>query len=122
TDLCRCSRFADLLTGFGRSKARQFGGALPAASLLANQVPWHRHAGTLTMKKSLAQVSCVTEGIAAGLRPHRQTVGLGFHRDLLDAAGRGIENVNFIVVSSGEPKLFAVDADVSHVRAAATGN
>jgi hypothetical protein len=47
-------------------------------------------------------------------------VGFGFHGDFFDAALGGVKDVNFVVVTAGEPELLAVDADVAHVGATAS--
>src|SRR6266480_5497524 len=69
-----------------------------------------------------AQISRVTERVASRLRPDGETVGLGFHSNTFDGSVRRVDDINGVVVAAGEPKLFAVDADIAHIRAAAAGN
>src|SRR5262245_2166333 len=69
-----------------------------------------------------AQVAGMPEGIAAGLRPHCETVGLFLHRNTFHRASGGIDDVNRIVVATRQPKNFSIDADIAHIRTTATGN
>src|SRR5882724_7874962 len=71
---------------------------------------------------SLAHISGVAEGVPAGLRPDREAMGLFPDGDLGHLAGRGVEDVDDVVIASGEPELLAVGADIAHVRAPAPGN
>ena len=64
----------------------------------------------------------MTERVAARLRPDCETVRLLPHGNLRHLSGRGIEDVDDVVITSGEPELLAIGADVAHVRASATGN
>src|SRR5690348_6828233 len=64
----------------------------------------------------------MAEGIAAGLRPYRQSMRLLAHRGgLYRAAGR-VDIVDDIVEPPGQPELLSVDADIAHIGAAAAGD
>src|SRR6266700_4171542 len=69
-----------------------------------------------------AHVACMTQGVAAGLGPDGEAVGLFPHGDLRHLAGGGVEDVYDVVIASGEPELLAVGAHVAHVRAPAPGD
>jgi hypothetical protein len=49
-------------------------------------------------------------------------MGLDADLDGLDGARGGVENVDDVVITGGEPELLAVRADIAHVRAAAAGD
>src|SRR5215468_11046484 len=62
------------------------------------------------------------EGIAAGLRPHCETVGLFLYRNTFHCSRGGIDDVNHIIVATRQPKHFSIDADIAHIRATAAGD
>lgn len=64
----------------------------------------------------------MAERVSSRLRPDGEAMGLAFHRDAFDFSVVGVDDVDDIVVTAGEPELFAVDADVSHVGAATVGD
>src|SRR4051812_977074 len=55
----------------------------------------------------LAQVARVPEAVAPRLRPHRQAVRLAAHLHAGDAAVRGVEAVDLVVVAAGQPEVVA---------------
>src|SRR5262245_21477599 len=69
-----------------------------------------------------AQVAGMPEGIAAGLRPHCETVGLFLYRDTFHRSRGGIYDVNHIIVATRQPKHFSIDANIAHIRATAAGD
>src|SRR5262245_20020391 len=69
-----------------------------------------------------AQVAGMPEGIAAGLRPHGETVGLFLHRDTFHRSRGGIDDVNHIIVATRQPKHFSIDANIAHIRTTAAGD
>src|SRR5215472_13123139 len=64
----------------------------------------------------------MAERVAAGLRPHRQSMRLQADCDGFHQTARRIDIVDDIVPPSRQPELLSVDADIAHVGAAAAGN
>src|SRR6185503_13620910 len=64
----------------------------------------------------------MAEGVPSWLRPNRQAMRLGFDGNSFDLTRGGVENIHGVVVASRQPKLFAVDADVTHIGTAAAWN
>src|SRR5215475_12590453 len=60
----------------------------------------------------------MSEGISSRLRPDSEAMGLGLNWNAFHISARRVDDVDRIVVATGEPELFAVDADVAHVRTA----
>src|SRR5438876_9159714 len=70
----------------------------------------------------LPHVPRVAQGVASRLRPERETVRLVTDGNGLHLATRRVDDINDSVVAAGQPELFAIDADVTHVRAAGLWN
>src|SRR5262245_7828515 len=70
----------------------------------------------------LSHYSGVSKRIPSGLRPDGETVRLGSHGARLHSTARSVDRINNLVEASGEPKEFAVRADVAHIRTAAAGD
>src|SRR5438552_18600089 len=82
-------------------RALRFPPTLPSPPLRERDVMW-----------ASAHVAGVAERVAAGLGPDGEAVGLFPHRDLRHLAGGGVEDVDDIVIASGEPELLTVGAHV----------
>src|SRR5437867_2952427 len=73
-------------------------------------------------RSRLSHHSRVSKRVAARLRPNSEAVGLGSDRDRFHCAAGRIDRIDDSIEAAGEPKKFAIGADVSHVGTAATGN
>src|SRR5258706_10902102 len=86
----------------------------------------HRQAGNelrTIASSSLSHVASVAERVPAGLRPDRHAVRLAANGNSVNQlASSRIKYINLRVVATGNPKLFSIGRDISHVWTSATGN
>src|SRR5262249_44443420 len=67
-----------------------------------------------------AHIARMTQGIAAGLWPDGQAVGLHPDRDAFDRTILRIDRIDDVVEAARQPEIFAVGADIAHIGAATT--